>query len=323
MKALVNTAPGRLELKELPVPEPGPGQVRIRTGACGICATDIEMIGGWERTSCPGIPGHEWAGTVDAVGPGGNAAMVGWRCVAENVLSDGGEVGFEHPGGYAEFFLTEARNVLALPADFPLAVASQIESLAVCVRALRRLRLEDRRSALIVGDGPTGILMLVLLKAEGVEKITLVGGRGPRLDVARQLGASTIVDYHEAGNDLAAVIAAAPGAPFSNVIEATASPAAMQTCIDVTACEGKIVMIGDHGDDGRASFVWNRVLHGELEIIGSNASAGAWPQAVELAVAGNAPLERMISKRLPATLGVEAVEEVRRSRDLIKVVLEW
>jgi threonine dehydrogenase-like Zn-dependent dehydrogenase len=323
MKALVNTTPGQLELKEWPMPEPGPDQVRIRTGACGICATDLDMISGWLRTSCPAIPGHEWAGTIDAVGPGVDAALIGLRCVADNVLADGGEVGFEHPGGYAQYFLTEASNVLALPANFSLAVATQIELLAVCVRALRRLRLESRESALILGDGPTGMLMLVLLKAEGVEKITFVGGRSARLDLARQFGATTILNYHEVGNDLAGAIAASPDAPFSNVIEATASPAAMQTCIDVTAPAGKIVMIGEHGDEGRASFVWNRVLHKELEIIGSNASAGAWPRAVELAVSGKVPLERIISKRLPAASGVEAVQLVRESRDLIKVVLEW
>jgi L-iditol 2-dehydrogenase len=204
-----------------------------------------------------------------------------------------------------------------------MVVATQIESLAVCVRALRRLRLEDRRSALIVGDGPTGILMLILLKAEGIEDITFVGGRKVRLDFARQFGATTILNYHEAGNNLAAAINASSGAPFSNIIEATASPAAMQTCIDVVAPQGKIVMIGDHGDEGRASFVWNRVLHKEIEIIGSNASAGAWTRAVELTVTGKVPLERMISKCVPACTGVEAVELARQSRDLIKVVLEW
>ncbi len=70
MKAIVNTGPGRLEMRDLPTPSPAAGQVRIRTGAVGICATDLEMIGGWDRTGFPAIPGHEWSGTVDALGPG-------------------------------------------------------------------------------------------------------------------------------------------------------------------------------------------------------------------------------------------------------------
>ena len=61
MKAIVNTAPGCVDWKDVPTPEPAPGQVRIRTAACGICATDLEMIAGWQRTSFPAIPGHEWS----------------------------------------------------------------------------------------------------------------------------------------------------------------------------------------------------------------------------------------------------------------------
>ena len=82
MKAIVNTAPGRLEMRELPLPEPLRGEARIRTGACGICATDLVMIDGWERTGFPSIPGHEWSGTVDAVGPGVDEELLGRRCVA-------------------------------------------------------------------------------------------------------------------------------------------------------------------------------------------------------------------------------------------------
>ena len=86
MKAIVNTAPGRVEWQDCPMPEPGPGQVRIRTAACGVCATDLAMIAGWQRTGFPAIPGHEWSGMVDAVGPGVDCALLGKPCVAENVL---------------------------------------------------------------------------------------------------------------------------------------------------------------------------------------------------------------------------------------------
>jgi threonine dehydrogenase-like Zn-dependent dehydrogenase len=96
----------------------------------------------------------------------------------------------------------------------------------------------------------------------------------------------------------------------------------MQTSLDVAAEGGKVLMIGDH-DDGRASFLWNQVLHKELELIGSNASAGAWTRAVQLAIDGRVPMERLISRRMPAAVGVEAVQLVRESRNLVKVVLEW
>jgi threonine dehydrogenase-like Zn-dependent dehydrogenase len=322
MKAITNTAPNVLAWQEWPIPQPGPGQVRIRVGACGICATDITMIAGWERTTFPCIPGHEWSGTVEALGAGVDPALAGRRCVAENVLSDGGEVGFEHPGGYAPYLLTEARNVYPLPDDYPLARAALIEPLAVMVRALRRLRLEDRRSALVLGDGPIGLLAVMLLKASAVAEIVLVGGRDPRLELGCQLGATAAVNYH-ASTNLAKAIHAASPAPFANVIEASGSPAALAVSLEVAGQGGKIAVIGDYGA-AQAGFAWNRILHRELELIGSNASAGAWPEAVRLAVQGGLPLDRLITNRLPVhefQTGYALTR--RRGPEVIKVVLEW
>jgi threonine dehydrogenase-like Zn-dependent dehydrogenase len=179
MRAIVNTGPNRLEMLELPLPEPGPGQVRIRTGAVGICATDLAMIAGWERTGFPAIPGHEWAGTVDAVGPGGNRSLIGRRCVAENVLSDGKEVGFEHPGGYGEYFLTEEAKLQVLPDDFPFTTAALIEPLAVAVHGKHRLRADAADPILILGDGPVGLLMLLVLLHEGPKQIWSATSRPP------------------------------------------------------------------------------------------------------------------------------------------------
>jgi len=323
MKAIVNTVSGQLQWRDLPTPEPGPGQVRVRTVACGICATDLHMIAGWKRTGFPAIPGHEWAGVVDAVGPGGNACLLTQPCVAENVLTDGGEVGFEHPGGYGQYLLTEERNVYPLPRDFPLWTAAIIEPLAVCVRGFRRLRLEDRSSAVIMGDGSIGLLMLLLLRAEKVEQITVVGGRTYRLAAARELGASLTLDHRELGDDPATTIRREAGTRFANVIEASGSAAAMQVALEVPRVGGKVLVMGDYGV-ARADLAWNHLLHREVELIGTNASADSWPEAVRLAVQRTVPLAKLISHRLPAERFAEAVELVRgRQPDVIKVILEW
>jgi threonine dehydrogenase-like Zn-dependent dehydrogenase len=319
MKAIINTGPNRLELGELATPEPRAGEVRVRTGACGICATDLAMIAGWSRTAFGAIPGHEWSGTVDAAGPGVDASLVGRRCVAENVLSRGGEVGFEHPGGYAELLITEAEKLQLLPDDFPFATAALIEPSAVCVRALRRLRLEDRTSALVFGDGPIGLLMVMMLRREGVREVVLVGGRDERLALARELGAHRTLNYHGLRGGLAGSIAQR----FPNVIEASGSSTAMDASIELAAAAGKVLVVGDYGE-GRAGFRWNRVLHREIELIGSNASAGAWPEAVRLALDAAFPLGRLVTHRLPASRFAEGIELVRsRAAGVVKVVLEW
>ncbi len=322
MKAIINTAPGTLEWRELPLPKPRAGEVRIRTGACGICATDLAMIAGWKRTGFPAVPGHEWSGTVDAVGRGVSKSLAGRRCVADNVLSDGGEVGFEHPGGYGEFFITEASKLQLLPQGFPFATATLVEPLAVCVRGMRRLRLEDRSSALVLGDGPVGLIATMLLKRAGVRWVTLAGGRPERLRLARRLGASRTVNYHRT-RDLAVALRRACPRGFPNAVEASGSSDGMATAIQVVAPRGKVLVLGDYGE-GHASFAWNQLLWRELELIGSCASAEAWPEAARIAVRSTRPLSHLISHRFPASRFTSAFALMhRRAPGVVKIVLEW
>jgi L-gulonate 5-dehydrogenase len=323
MNAIVNTAPGQLAWQELPLPVPAPGQVRIRTAACAICATDLEMIKGWSRTTCPAIPGHEWSGWVDATGRDVDTGLQGTYCVASNVWADGGEVGFEHPGGYAEYFLTEARNIHALPAEFPAVAATLIEPLAVGVRALRRLRVQREPAALVSGDGPIGLLLLLLLRQAGVATVALAGGRETRLRLAREFGAAATVNSLAAGADAAAAIGRILPAPCPLLLEATGSPQALETLLNVAPTGSRLLVLGDYGQS-RAAFPWNHLLHRELELIGSNASSAAWPEAVRLAPCLRGQLERLITRRLPAERFAEGMALLQhRDESVVKVVLEW
>ena len=339
MKAIVNTGPERLEMLERPLPQPGPGQVRIRTAACSICATDLTMIAGWARTPFGAIPGHEWAGTVDAAGLGADAALVGRPCVADNVWDDGGEVGFEHHGGYAEYFVTQATNVHVLPDDYPLQRAVLIEPLAVAVHALHRLRAPVPGPVLILGDGPIGLLTLLLLARDGRSDIVVAGGREPRLALARRFGAALCVDYHAAtGSDEFSRMLRDAGASvdeatrdtgpralgtYRAIVEAAGSGDALAVTFDVVAPGGRVLVIGGHGQE-RAAFAWSQLQNRELELIGSNASAGAWDEAVRLAVEERLPFDALITHRLPAARFAEGVALVRdRGSGALKVVLEW
>ena len=318
MRALVNTAPGCLELQEWPLPEPGPGMLRVRTAFCGICATDLEMIVGWQRTGFPSVPGHEWSGVVDAVGAGVNAGLVGTHCVAENILSTGKEVGFEAPGGYGEFLLAEAANIYPLPGDFPLHLGALVEPLAVCVHALQRLRIEDYRRALVFGDGPIGLLMLLLLQRAGVEQVALVGGRPFRLELARELGAAPVMDFR----DLEAV-QRLNQTGYPNIVEASGSEQAMHTAFTLAPQGGHVLVMGDYSA-AAAHFAWNDLLHREIELIGSNASAGGWAQAVHLAVEGDLPLERIATHRFPVQRYREAFSLARDgTAPALRILLDW
>lgn len=323
MRALVQTAPGRLELLEWELPEPGIGQVRIRTHAVGICATDLKMLAGWERTGYPAIPGHEWSGVVDAVGVGVDPGILGKPCVAENVLEDSGEVGFEHPGAYGEFFITEACNLYLLPDECDLNVAILAEPLAVVLRGIRRLRLNEINECLVFGDGPIGLLSLVVLRHFGVKRVFMVGGVPERLAVAGELGATDVYPYRQAGENLAEAVRKAFGTEFPLVIEASGSACAAQASLQLAQHTGLILIIGDY-DGARADFEWNILLHRELSLVGSNAGAGAWQEAVSLLIGGQLPLDKLVTHRFPIEQFQEALEMVRNRRDsVIKAALVW
>jgi len=323
MRAIINTAPGRLEMQDLDLPEPAPGQVRIKVSACGICATDLEMIAGWDRTGFPAIPGHEWTGSVDKVGAGVDPELEGKACVAENVLSDGGEVGFEHSGGYAEYLITDAVGIQLLPASAVGAEAALIEPLAVSVRGIHRARIGPEDRVLIFGDGPIGLLTLMLLCRQGLRELVLVGGRDARLALAREMGASTVINYHDLGADPVGGIQTCCERKFNAVVEATGRGAAMQSAMELADRGGRILVLGDYGED-RADFPWNAVLHSEFELIGSCASAEAWPDAVAIAAEPDFPLDRLVTHRLPAPDFQKGMDLVRAGGSaVIKVILEW
>ena len=323
MKALVATQPGKLEFRDYPMPEPGPGRVRIKTGACGICATDLTMIDGCERSFYPAVLGHEWSGMIDKTGSGVDSGVTGKHCVGENVLEDGSEVGFEHPGGYCEYFITESNNIHLLPLDFPLIPAALIEPLAVSVRAIKRLSLEDPSRALIFGDGPIGLIMLMLLRKAGVENIAVVGGRKERLADATESGATHIFNYHELGDSLFDVINATDEGCFPNIIEASGSEAAIKAALKLSGRGGHILVMGEYGSV-ITGFNWQDFLLRELVLTSSNASAGAWPEAVRLAVSHEIPMERLVTHTVPAGEFERAFDIVRTKKNgCIKVVLDW
>jgi len=143
------------------------------------------------------------------------------------------------------------------------------------------------------------------------------------LDLAREFGASRVLNYHQLGKELTATIREQIHDPFPTVIEASGSPTAAHAALDLVAHQGTTLILGDYGK-GRTDFPWNHILLREIHLMGSNASAGAWPEAVRLAVGARLPLDRLITHRLPADRFHEGFDLMRsRHRDVIKVVLVW
>jgi propanol-preferring alcohol dehydrogenase len=207
MRAMLLDAPGRpLRSAELPVPEPGPGEVLVRVLACGVCRTDLHLVDGeLPEPKLPVVPGHEIVGEVAALGPGvdglarGRRVGVPWlgrtcgacrfcRSERENLCDAPLFTGYTRDGGYAEFAVADARYCFPLPEGDPVAQAPLLCAGLIGFRAYR-IAGEGKRLGLY-GFGAAAHILAQIAKADGREvyAFTRPGDAAAR-DFARRLGA--------------------------------------------------------------------------------------------------------------------------------------
>lgn len=201
MRALRLHGPGDLRLDELPDPEPGPGEVRLRVTACGICGTDLRYLrlGGLAGPAREPMPlGHELVGVVDAVGPGVGGVGPGLRVVVHPTAGGAGIGNGGPEGGFATALrIRDARlgvNLFPVPEAIPDELAALAEPLGVGLHAADRLLARPEERIAIFGAGPIGLATLVALLDRGVDDVAVVDRSPLRLDLARQLGAAATVD---------------------------------------------------------------------------------------------------------------------------------
>jgi L-gulonate 5-dehydrogenase len=184
MKAAVLVAPGKLEIDDLPDPEPGSGEVRISVGGVGVCGSDLSVFSGrWNVPSYPWIMGHEAFGVIEALGPGVSPDRIGERVVIEpNVACFACDqcargwtsacvarqsVGMNRPGALAELMVVPSRFAWSVP-ELPVTDLVCVEPTTVVQAALRRFGTPLPDSALVVGVGAQGLAMTIALLERGV-----------------------------------------------------------------------------------------------------------------------------------------------------------
>lgn len=213
MRAAVCSGPGRLAVEQVPLPEPGPGEARIRVLACGICGSDLSLLpSGYLAPRL--VPGHEMAGRVDALGPGVVGLSVGDAVAVEPLRScghceecragrdalcrDSRVLGVHGDGGFAEFACAPARRLFRVPADLAPHLAALTEPLAVVVHALARARFERGQRVLVLGAGTLGLLALVAARDLGAAEVWISARHPHQAELARRLGAGSVLSEAEA-----------------------------------------------------------------------------------------------------------------------------
>jgi D-arabinose 1-dehydrogenase-like Zn-dependent alcohol dehydrogenase len=261
-KAVEVSAPGKLQLVERRVAEPGAGQVRIRVEACGICHTDAATIEGiYPGLKLPRVPGHEVVGRIEALGSGVSKWKIGQRV---GVGFFGGEDGVCEPcrrgdmvqcqnpvtpgvtvdGGYAEVMIAEAHGIAAIPDELTSVEAAPLLCAGITTyNALRNAGLRGGDLVAVQGIGGLGHLGVQFARHMGFRTVAIGKGR-EKEKLAKALGAHVYIDT--AADDAAAVLQRMGGA---RAILATApSGDAMGPLVSGLAARGKLIVVGVPGD---------------------------------------------------------------------------
>ncbi|MGO1538457.1 MAG: alcohol dehydrogenase catalytic domain-containing protein [Leucobacter sp.] len=291
MKALVFTALGESEVTEVAKPTPGPGEVLVRVDATGFCHTDLDVLHGRYPASFPRIPCHEYAGTVVEAHDKADEYLIGKLVAIDPLLSCGecrnclrgfGNLcptiqayGSDVDGGAAEYSVVSAHNVHDATGLAPH-IAALAEPFACILNGIQRSGIGPEDRVAVVGAGPIGMMMGVLLATLGVTSAAVFDVAEARLSQAHKFG---FTETHHVVSDLTT---AAGGERYDAVFDATGRPAVVQQCLALLEDAGTLVPFGVCPPGSEVTLDPNEVYARQLRIIGSFSLSGTVPAALEL-----------------------------------------
>jgi L-iditol 2-dehydrogenase len=345
MRAGVYRGKGRVVVESVPIPEIGEGEVLFRVAACGICGTDIKKIHhGFVQP--PQILGHELAGTVVKIGHGVTKFKPGDRVVSFHHIPCGGcfycarklfsqcagykkvglTAGFDpNGGGFAEYvrampWIVE-RGMIALPPDATFEDATFVEPVNTCLKAVRKARVAPGEKVLVLGQGPIGMLLMLLAKHEGADVLTSDPMPGRRAASLR-FGASKSYDPAE-GRLLDEIRSQTEGRGADAVLVAVPNPSLVPDALALSRPGGRVLLFAHNDPVMQLGFPAAAVGVEEKEILGSySASVEEQAESAALVFERRLPVRDLISHRFPLERIADALELAARPLDdTLKVVI--
>lgn len=311
IEAYVLTGAEQIEKSERAVPQPASDEVLVRVARVGICGSDIEY---YKHFQCgifvpkePFVPGHEFIGTIEAVGADVADRAVGDRVgvepsvpcgtcsfclegrynLCDNMRFFGTAATYPHiDGGFRELVPVSARNTYVLPDSVSDAEATVLEPLAVAVHAVRRARPVDNANILVSGGGTIGQLVTMVARALGAGRITMSDPVAARREFALNSGADVAVDPTE--TEILDVSREEPRGGYDIVFDASGNEAAISAGIGAARKGGRLVQIGTIARP--ITVPANLIMARELEWIGTFRYNHDFPAALQL----------LASRRVPA-----------------------
>ena len=334
MTAAIYRGDGRIEVDEVPVPEPAPGELLVEVAECGICGSDLHLV--LERYARPGaILGHEWSGTVVAGNEVGSGRPPGARVVADPTPGCGlcrpcrrGRPSVcvrreasdlrDMRGAFAQYLVVSAAGTLVIPDRLDMRAAALVEPTAIALHAVDLAGVGPDDRILITGGGPVGQLIVSLLRARGVGDITVSEPSDLRARRAADVGATRTIRPEELEP---AATGQVVSAPVDVAFECSGSPAAAAQALDQLDRAGTLVFVGTGPVPVPVNH--NRMILLELEALGAyNYSAGGFQPALDLLVGGAVPVDLLLeAEDVPLGGVMDAMERLSRGEVPAKLLV--
>lgn len=331
MKALLLTAPSKLEFVDFPEPKPADDEVVVRIRACGICGSDIH---GWDgssgRRNPPLIMGHEASGEIVATGPRVQNWRTGDRVTFDSMISCGvcrycqegqtnlcenrrvvgvSPVEYKQHGAFAERLAIPGRILYRLPDALPFEQAAMVEPVSIAIHAIKRTTITPTTTAVVVGSGMIGLLVIQALRWAGAKQIVAVDLADNRLALAKQLGATHTINSGKA--DTAAEVMKITGGLGAEVsFEVVGFTPTLNLALSVLKRGGSCVLVGNLSPKTQ-DFPLQAVVTKEITLTGSCAStAEDYPLCLELIAKGTINVKPMIETVAPLQDGAGWFEKL-------------
>jgi L-iditol 2-dehydrogenase len=330
---MVLRAQGDVGLEQIERPEAGPNRVLVRVTHSGICGTDLGIFSGRIPVKYPRVMGHEIVGEVVE---GGDALRAGTRVLIDpafncgtcfvckeglfNLCPNGGLIGRDTDGGFAEYLAVPRKLVFPLPDNVENKNAPLIQVLTTCYHGQRRIKIRPGDTVVVLGLGVGGQLHVQLAKAAGARVIGVARSAWKR-GLAEKLGAD--LTFPSDATTVAAVKEATDGRGADVVIECTGKLPVLSEGIAMARPGATILLFGiTSAKEGALPFY--DLYFKELTVQNGRAAVGAdFAPSIELAAAGKVQLDPLITHRLPITEANESMKMLEADVDgRMKIILE-
>jgi len=341
VKALVLREYNLFAFEDVPAPETGGDDVMVGVKACGICGSDVHgMDGSSGRRKPPIIMGHEAAGVIAGVGANVREWKAGDRVTFDSTIYCGGcffcrqgQVNlcdnrqvlgvscdeYRRDGAFAEYISVPQRVLYRLPDGLSFDRAAMVEPVAIASHAVGRVAVSGDDTAVVVGSGMVGLLVVQVLRAAGCGPIIAVDIDKGRLDLAVRLGASAGLD--PGACDVRDEVMKRTGGRGADVaFEVVGLPPAVKTAVSVLRKAGTLVLIGNLSPE--VGMPLQVMVTREIEVLGSYMSRGEYPACLKMIASGKVNVDALITATAPLSDGAAWFKRLHdREPGLLKVIL--